>query len=159
MERFLRTLLRTEGLVAVTAYAVTCGLLLADVFAREFLSQSIWGAQKMAVFGAIVAGILGLTIAVGNNAHLRANFADHILPWPWVSRLGDLVSAVLFTGLCWYAIEWVGESIEFHDRAEVIDIPLWPIQLVFPYAFATAALRHALFLFYPGLKPQSREGD
>lgn len=141
MKCFLNTLRRIEGLIAVAAYAVTCGLLLADVFAREFLSQAIWGAQKMAVFGAIVAGILGLTIAVGNNAHLRANFADRILPFDWVDRIGNLVSAALFAGLCWYSVEFVGESLEFNDKAEVIGIPLWPIQLVFPYAFATAALR------------------
>ena len=153
MKTLLSTLLRFEGLVAVAAYAVTCGLLLADVFAREFMSQSIWGAQKMAVFGAIVAGILGLTIAVGKNAHLRANFADKVLPWKWVDRVGDLVSGLLFAGLCWYAIVFVGESMEFRDRAEVIGIPLWPIQLVFPYAFGTAAFRHLVFFLIPGTKP------
>lgn len=153
MRRFLNRLLKVEGAIAVSAYAVTCGLLLADVFSREFASQSIWGAQKLAVFGAIIAGILGLTIAVGNNAHLRANFADRILPWRWVDRVGDLVSALLFAGLCWYAIEFVSESLTFRDRAEVINIPLWPIQLVFPYAFGTAALRHLLFFLMPELKP------
>lgn len=154
MKTILKSLLRLEGLIAVIAYAVTCGLLLADVFAREFLSQSIWGAQKIAVFGAIVAGILGLTIAVGNNAHLRANFADKILPWLWVDRVGDLVSGLLFMGLCYYAIIFVGESIEFEDKAEVIGIPLWPIQLVFPYAFGTAGFRHLTFFLIPGVKPE-----
>lgn len=157
MKALLNTVLRLEGLVAVTAYAVTCGLLLADVFAREFLSHSIWGAQKLAVFGAIIAGILGLTIAVGNNAHLRANFADKVLPFAWADRVGDLVSAAIFAGLCWYAIEFVSESIEFRDRAEVIRIPLWPIQLVFPYAFATAGLRHLIFFAMPELKPEHKE--
>lgn len=153
MKPFLNALLRVEGIIAVTAYVVTCGLLLADVFAREFLNQSIWGAQKIAVFGAIVAGILGLTIAVGNHAHLRANFADRVLPWPWVDRAGDLVSAILFGGLCWFAITYVRESMEFNDKAEVIGIPLWPIQMVFPYAFGTAALRHLAFFLSPDVKP------
>ncbi|WP_319825412.1 TRAP transporter small permease [Thalassovita sp.] len=154
MKRFLNNLLRVEGMVAAAAYAVTCGLLLADVFAREFLSQALWGAQKMAVFGAIVAGILGLTIAVGRNAHLRASFADQLLPFAWVDRAGDLVSAALFAGLCWYSIEFVGESLDFKDKAEVIGIPLWPIQLVFPYAFGTAALRHLIFFVNPATKPE-----
>lgn len=153
MKRFLETLLRVEGMVAVAAYTVTCGLLLADVFAREILSQAIWGAQKIAVFGAIIAGILGLTIAVGNNAHLRASFADTVLPFAWVDRVGDLVSALLFAGLCWYSVEFVSESISFGDKAEVINIPLWPVQLVFPYAFGTAALRHLIFFLKPALRP------
>lgn len=153
MKRFLTTLLRVEGMFAVTAYAVTCGLLLADVFAREFASQSIWGAQKMAVFGAIVAGILGLTIAVGNNAHLRATFADKVLPWPWVDRFGDLISGALFAGLCYFSVLFVIESVEFRDRAEVIGTPLWPFQMVFVYAFATASLRHLIFGLFPDIKP------
>ncbi|SFM35035.1 TRAP transporter small permease [Shimia aestuarii] len=153
MRRLFSSLLKVEGAIAVAAYAVTCGLLLADVAARELASQSIWGAQKLAVFGAIIAGILGLSIAVGNNAHLRASFADRILPWHWVDRVGDLVSALLFAGLCWYAIVFVSESLTFRDRAEVINIPLWPIQLVFPYAFGTAALRHFVFFLMPDVKP------
>lgn len=154
MKGFLRALLRVEGAVAVAAYAVTSGLLLADVFARELVSQSVWGAQKIAVFSAIVAGILGLTIAVGNRAHLRATFADGLLPWRWVDRLGDLVSALIFGGLCWYSIEFVSESIAYKDKAEVLYIPLWPIQLVFPYAFGTAALRHLVFCIDPDTKPE-----
>lgn len=142
-------------MVAISAYAVTCGLLLADVFSREIWSQSIWGAQNIAVFGAIVAGILGLTIAVGNNAHLRPEFTDRLLPYAWVDRAADLVSALIFAALCFYAVQFVMESIDFDDRAEVIYIPLWPIQMVFPYAFATAALRHIYFFFDPSLKPLS----
>jgi TRAP-type C4-dicarboxylate transport system permease small subunit len=140
-------------MVAVAAYAVTCGLLLADVVSREVFSQAIWGAQKIAVFGAIIAGILGLTIAVGRNVHLRPSFADGFLPFKWVDQAGDLISAILFAGLCWYAIEFVGESINFDDRAEVIYIPLWPIQIIFPYAFATAALRHFIYFLVPETKP------
>lgn len=155
MKRFLATLLRIEGMVAVIAYTVTCGLLLADVFAREFLSQALWGAQKMAVFGAIIAGILGLTIAVGNNTHLRATFADGLLPFRWMDRVGDLISAGLFAALCWYSIIFVGESIEFNDKAAVINIPLWPIQMIFPYAFGTASFRHLIFFLLPGVKPEA----
>lgn len=155
MQRFLAILSYTEGFIAVAAYAVTCVLLLADVFSRELLSHSIWGAQKNAVFGAIIAGILGLTIAVGNNAHLRAGFTDRFLPYRWTDRLGDLISAILFAALCYYAIEFVSESIRFGDRAEVIGLPLWPVQIVFPYAFATASLRHFLFFLSPHLKPTS----
>jgi TRAP-type C4-dicarboxylate transport system permease small subunit len=156
MKRFLSVLLTFEGGIAVAAYAVTCGLLLADVFARELFSQAIWGAQKIAVFGAIVAAILGLTIAVGNNAHLRVHFANSLLPFKWVDRAGDLVSAVLFAGLFGYSVEFVSESIAFNEKAEVINIPLWPVQLVFPYAFGTAALRHLAFFLMPSVRPDHK---
>ena len=153
MSRLLSSLLRIEGIVAVTAYAVTCALLLADVISREFFSASIFGAQKLAVFGAIIAGILGLSIAVGNNAHLRTSFADNLLPCPWVSRVGDALSALLFGGLCWYAVIFVGESMEFGDKAEVIKLPLWPFQSIFVVGFGLAAFKHLAFAIDPAAKP------
>lgn len=155
MQRFLSLLLRTEAAMAVTAYSVTVGLLVADVISREVFSQAIWGAQKLAVFGAIIAGILGLTIAVAENAHLQASFASKMLPFRWAGRLGDLVSACLFAIMGYYAMIFVGETIHFDDRAEVINIPLWWVQIVFPYSFFAAALRHLAFAFYPALKPDS----
>ena len=112
----------------------------------------------MAVFGAIVAGILGLTIAASNNAHLRATFADGLLPFGWANRVGDLIGAIIFGGLAIFAVQFVMESYSFRDRAEVIDIPLWPIQLVFPYAFGSAALKHIIFFMSPDLKPAPAGG-
>lgn len=155
MQRLLSKLLLVEGIAAVAAFSLTCILMLADVFAREFLAHSITGALKLAVFSAIVAAILGLTIAVGNNAHFRVGFADNILPFAWVGRVGDLISALLFLGLCWYSIEFVSESKQFNEKAEVIYIPLWPIQAIFIYGFGSAALRHLVFAMQPELKPSS----
>ena len=154
MVKLLQKLLHVEGFVAVTAYAVTAALLLADVVGRELFNYPIWGAQKIAVFGSIFAGIFGLSIAVANNRHLRANVADRLLPFKWVDRFGDLVSALIFAMLGWYAVEFVNESITFRDRVEVLNIPLWPFQLVFPYAFLASALRHFVFFMQPECKPE-----
>ena len=154
MRRFLEILTRFESTVAVAAYTVTAGLLVADVISREVFSEAIWGAQKIAVFGAIIAGILGLTLAVAQNAHLRANFADGVLPFPWTARAGDLISAAIFLTMGGYAVYFVSESILFRDRAAVINWPLWPFQSVFAYAFFASALRHIAFAIDPTLKPQ-----
>ena len=48
----------------------------------------------------------------------------------------------------------VVETYEFKIVAEVIRVPLWMIQIVFPYAFFSAALRHVIFAISPDLKPQ-----
>ena len=50
-------------------------------------------------------------------------------------------------------IQYLGTSIDSNDLAEVLYIPLWPIQLVLPYAFFSSALRHATFAVWPDLKP------
>ena len=150
-----RNLLRLEAFVAVCAYVLTAGLLLSEVIARELFTESIWGSQKIAVFAAIIAGSLGLAIATSENAHLRPSFADGLLPYGWVDRLGDVLSALLFAGFGYFAIVFVQESIEYKDVAEVIRIPLWPIQIVLPYAFFSSALRHLIFAVEPDLKPEA----
>jgi len=69
--------------LATAAYAGVAGLLLADVLSREFLGEAIWGAQKIAVFGAIIAGFLGLVLSTASNSHLRPQFADGWFPRAW----------------------------------------------------------------------------
>ncbi|MBM1504233.1 hypothetical protein JQT83_17295, partial [Sulfitobacter mediterraneus] len=45
--RILTLLFVTEAAVAISAYVVIAGLLLADVLMRELAGSSIWGAQRI----------------------------------------------------------------------------------------------------------------
>lgn len=161
MYRFLALLLRAEAIVAATAYAVVAGLLLGEIAAREVFSTSIWGSQKMAVFAAIIAAFLGLSLATAANAHLRPQFADHWWPQTWhatLARLGDLLSCLIFAGLGVIAAFYISDTYINEDRAAVLYWPLWPIQLVIPYAFFSSALRHLAFAAWPALKPAPSAG-
>lgn len=48
-------------------------------------------------------------------------------------------------------------SREAGDKAPVLYFVLWPLQLVIPYAFATAGLKHLVFTLRPDLKPAAGE--
>lgn len=144
--------------MAALAYAATTVLLLGDVFAREFLSQSLWGAQQTAIICSILAGMIGLTLASGRQVHFRPEFADGLLRWPFIDRLGDLISTVLFAGFAFYAIEFVIESREFSDRVPVVNLLLWPVQIVVPYALLSSALKHLVFALNPAAKTALKEG-
>lgn len=157
MQRLLDKISLIEGTLAAMAYTTTASLLLVDIIAREVWRSPFLGAQKWATLSAIIASTLGLSMAVANNAHLRANFANHLLPFCWADRLGDLVSAILYAGLTWYALVFVQESMAFKDQAEVIYISLWPFQLVLPYAFLMCSLRHWYFFVSPEHKPPTVE--
>ncbi|MDA4845150.1 TRAP transporter small permease [Hoeflea poritis] len=152
--KILRLLMQTEAIVAALAYAATTLLLLADVFSREFLSRSLWGAQQSAILLSILAGMIGLTLATGRQAHFRPEFADGILAFSWVDRLGDLISAILFAGFAYFAVEFVVESRNFSDRVPVINLTLWPVQIVVPYAMASSAIKHFVFALNPAAKEQ-----
>ncbi len=159
VERALRALYWFEAGLATVAYAGVAGLLLVDVLSREIVGEAVWGAQKIAVFGAIIAGFLGLVLSTASNTHLRPQFADGWFPRAWspgVSRVGDVFSGLLYIGFGIVAVGYVEESIANRERAAVLFTPLWPIQMVLPYAFFSSALRHLSFAAFPGLKPEAR---
>ena len=133
------------------------GLLLGEIVAREIFSSSIWGSQRIAVFAAIIAGFLGLSLATGSNGHLRPQFADNWFPErlrAGVARFGDFLSSVIWITLSVIAILYVSETFESNEKAAVLYWPLWPLQLVLPYAFASCGVRHFVFGMRPDLKPE-----
>ncbi len=157
MIAILERLHRVEAILASVAYIVVTALLLGGIIARELFSTSIWGSEKMAVFAAIFAAFLGLTLATAANSHLRPQFTDHWWPQAWqgqVDRFGDLLSAFLFAGIGIVATSYVMDTYTNHDRAMVLYWPLWTIQIIIPYAFFSSALRHLAFAVRPDLKPR-----
>ncbi len=146
--------------MATAAYAAVALLLMADVIGREILGTSIFGAQQIAVYGAIIAGFLGLSLATSDNSHLRPGFMDFVFHRyeSCITRLADGLSAAFF--LCAAAIAWtfVAVSMEAGDRAPVLYFTVWPLQLVIPYAFVSAGLKHLLFAIRPNLKPTPKAG-
>ena len=156
MAMFLNNLSRIEAVMAVAAYAFVACLLFSEIVAREIFTSTIWGSQKMAVFGAIFAGFLGFTLATATNSHLRPRFADNWLPAPWnqtINRIGDVISALVIGGLGIVSVFYLSDTIANSDRVAVLYWPLWPLQIVLPYSFFSSALRHAAFACLPDLKP------
>lgn len=144
-----------EGFVAMLAYAGVAALLITDVVMREFLGIPILGAQSLAVLGAIIAGFLGLSLAAAKGMHLRPAVLDHVLPArfdPYIARSSDVIASVFYFAIAYFAVRFVGESQLMGDKAAVLYFPLWPIQLVMPYAFLSCAIRHAAYAVEPELK-------
>lgn len=157
---FLKLLTRIESVFACAAYTVVAFLLIGDVIGRELLSTPIHGAQKMAVYAAIVAGFIGLSLATADNMHLRPNFLDNVLPFRFndgIGRLSDVFACLFFLGMAIIGLLFVRESMRFEDKAAVLYWLLWPIQLVIPYAFLSTAIRHGLFAAYPDIKPSTAQ--
>lgn len=142
--------------MATLAYAAVAGILMADVIGREVFATSFFGAQQLAVYGAIIAGFLGLTLATSDNAHLRPEFMDWAFRrWSGIARLGDAISGAFFFAAAYVAWTFVAVSMEAGDRAPVLYFFVWPLQLVVPYACASAGLKHLVFAWWPEVKPQA----
>lgn len=153
---FLKAINLVEGIAAALAYAVVAGLLIGDVLGRELLGSGIFGAQKMAVYAAVVAGFLGLALATAANSQLRPAFLDHVFKGALVDRIGDAVAAGFYIFMAYVAVLFIQQSMEYQDRAAVLYWLLWPIQIIIPYALASTAIRHGIFAIWPMLKPSDR---
>ena len=156
MERLIKVLRLSESIVAAVAYAAVAILLMSDVIGRELFGQALLGTQQVAVYAAIIAGFLGLTLATSDNAHLRPEFMDFAFrKWDGtVERVGDAISFVFFLGAAYVAWTFVAISMDAGDRAPVLYFVVWPLQLVIPYAFISAGLKHLAFALRPDLKPR-----
>ncbi len=154
--RALRALTLAESIAAAIAYAIVASLLIGDVVGRELLGKGIFGAQKMAVYAAVVAGFLGLGLATGANAQLRPSFLDHVFKGQGPERIGDAFAFCFYSFMAIIACMFIQQSMEFSDRAAVLYWLLWPIQLIIPYALFSTGLRHGVFALWPDLKPEER---
>lgn len=156
-QRILTALFALEATIAISAYAVIAGLLLADVASRELGAGSIWAAQRISVYLMIIVGFLGLGLAASRGRHLRPRFMDGVLPKALdatAERIGSLLMVGIFACFGVISIHYLAESIQYNDLARTIRIPLWYIQIVVPWAFFSTALRYLIFTVYPGLKPE-----
>lgn len=154
----LQALNRLEAFAATIAYLIVAGLLIGDIVGREVFASPIHGAQKIAVYGAIVAGFLGLSLATADNMHLRPSFLDGVIPKryePAINRLSDCTACVFFLAMAVVGAMFVNESMKYSDRAAVLYWLLWPIQIVIPYALTTTAIRHGIFALWPETRPNA----
>lgn len=158
--RLLALLLHVETAMAVLAMLLVAFALGADLIGRELLGNGIFGAQRFAVYATVVAGLLGFALATARNMHLRVKAIDRLTPAGWdgtLERIGSLVSALICLALAWYAFLFVQETFQVGERSMTLQIAIWPIQAVLPYAFVSAAVRHVAFAFRPDLRPGSAE--
>ena len=153
----LRVLFVFMGAVATVFYATLAILLLADVLGREFFSEGIFGAQRVAVYCTIVAGNFGLALAAAAGSHIRPRLADNWLPQAWspaLDRLADVITGCVFVAVAFFATRLVEESIGFETVSPVIDWQIWPVQAVIPLGYLMAALHYFIFAAYPALRPR-----
>jgi TRAP-type C4-dicarboxylate transport system permease small subunit len=159
VRKLLKALWTLEATICVVAFCGTALALMADVLAREFFGNGIFGAQRFAVWSNAVAGLVGFALVTAERGHLRPHFADALCPKvlePHVERIGEVLSAVICLVLAWYAVEFVQSSARLGERGMAIPILVWPIQIIIPWMFFSSALRHLAFAAWPELRPAPR---
>jgi len=145
-----------ERLIATTAFLLMILVAFSDVALREITGSGLDGAREAAVLLMVVLVMSGFGLASDAGRHLRPRFADGLIAAttsPWVGRIGDLLSAAIFTLLAVLAAALVRESWLLGEVTPVLRLPTWLVQLFLPLAFGLAALRHTGYLARPELRP------
>jgi TRAP-type C4-dicarboxylate transport system permease small subunit len=161
-----------ECYVAVAAFSLITGLLLLDVFGREFAGPllrflrlydgptGIFGSQRASVYALVVGSFAGIGIATATGSHLvpRVGFGWVPTEWgPTVDRVADIVTGVFLVGVAYYGYLFVHSSFSVGLRAPVLDWRIWPIQMAIPLGFLSAAGRYFVYAAWPSARPQPPE--
>lgn len=150
---------RWERRVCLGAMLLLASIMFADVCMRELSGNGIAWAQQSAVYANLVVALFGLGLATSAGSHLRPRFADNWLPLRWharMQRVADGVSALFLILFALLALQLTQETHQLGETATVLRVPIWPLQLLIPLSFSSAALRYICFALRPGLAPEGR---
>ena len=131
MER-LHWLYRASGLLSAASLVVICGVILAQVVARN-MGSTLRDAEEFAAWAMAAAGFFGLPYALHAGSHIRVQVATRFLPegvHHAAEVLATFVGLALAAYLAWFCIGFVAESFEFNEVSTgLIPVPMWIPQL------------------------------
>lgn len=153
MNKMFEILTKVERFIASLLIFVLTVFVVLDVFSREVMKTGIPWAQKGAVYMMIWAGFIGAILVTQKVEHLRPEVADKFWKGPRLKafylRAHNFLVFCFTAAMTYYSFLYVMESKEFGDRNVIIDMAMWLLQVVIPYAFASMSLRYLYFTFSP----------
>jgi TRAP-type C4-dicarboxylate transport system permease small subunit len=157
MNKVLSILTKIETILASIFVLFLTIFVIVDVGAREIFSSGIPWTQKSAVYLMIWTGFLGAVLVTQKAEHLRPEIADKI--WKgkgakFYLHVQNLIILIFCVLMAYNSFLYVAESREFADRNIILDIPMWWLQMIIPYAFISMSLRYLYFTFCPPVKKE-----
>lgn len=157
MAKFLSILTKIESVIASIFVLFLTIFVIIDVTAREVFATGIPWTQKSAVYLMIWTGFLGAVLITQKAEHLRPEIADKL----WKGKAAkfylhaqNIVLLIFCVMTAYNSYLYVAESKEFADRNIILDIPMWWLQMIIPYAFTSMSIRYLYFTFYPPVKKE-----
>ena len=137
----LHWLYRVAGLLAALCLILICGLILAQVIARN-LGSTVRDAEEFAAWAMAAAGFFGLAYTLHSGAHIRVQVGLRFLPDAAKHAVEVIASAIalaIAAYLAWNCIAFVWESYSFKEVSQgLVPVPMWLPQL--PMAIGSALL-------------------
>ena len=130
-----------------------------QIFMRTLFDSGLVWADPLLRHFVLWAGMLGAALATKYGKHITIDIFSHFLPDRvslWLNLLLNLFAAVVCGFLTWAAILFIRNEIAYGGGRELVGIPVWVFNLIFPFAFAlmagrflTKAYDHGVTLLHP----------
>ncbi|WCL49904.1 TRAP transporter small permease [Leptospira sp. GIMC2001] len=138
-------------------FAILALLMAMDVGSREIFNEGIEWAQKGAIILMIWGGFIGAALTTAKGGHLRPEIADKLWPEKFKPFL-KVIEHLIVTGFCVFLfylslehLQAVQANGDIHPV--IVGLPLWVVNIIFPYVFVSMAFRHFVFAIVPSLRP------
>lgn len=137
----LHQLYYLSGLLSAVSLVLICGLILAQVVARN-MGSTLRDAEEFAAWAMAAAGFFGLPYALHSGSHIRVQVGLRFLPPAMqhaVEVVASLAGLAIAAYLAWFCAAFVLESYQFKEVSQgLVPVPLWLPQL--PMALGSALL-------------------
>lgn len=137
----LHRVYQASGLLSAVSLVMICGLILAQVVARN-LGSTVRDAEEFAAWAMAAAGFFGLPYALHQGAHIRVAVVTRFVPVSLhhaMEVLSSVIGLALSAYLAWFCCAFVIESWRFNEVSQgLVPVPMWMPQL--PMALGSTLL-------------------
>lgn len=131
--------------VAVLAGFAIVAVTLADIFERQFLNTTIFGAEEFSRFAFLWLIWMGVALAVRRSAVTVLTIGTDNGPWWWRASLRGLAMgslSILLTYCCWESIHYVLAQESVVAVSPAMGVPMWTAILSMPVGYAFIVIQY-----------------
>ena len=125
-----------------------------QIFMRTLFDSGLIWADPLLRYLVLWVGLLGAVLATRYGKHITIDIFSHLLPARgvcWLNLLLNLFASVVCGFLTWAAFLFIKNEIAFGGGRELVGIPVWGWNLIFPFAFALMAVRFLVKVYESGV--------
>lgn len=130
--RGLHRLYLASGLLSAASLVLICGMILAQIVARN-LGSTVRDAEEFAAWAMAAAGFFGLPYALHCGSHIRVSAVTRFVPESMhhaMEVIASVIGVALAAYLAWYCTAFVLESYRFKEVSQgLVPVPMWTVQL------------------------------
>jgi TRAP-type C4-dicarboxylate transport system permease small subunit len=130
--RGLHRLYFASGLLSAASLVLICGMILAQIVARN-LGSTVRDAEEFAAWAMAAAGFFGLPYALHCGSHIRVSAVTRFVPESMhhaMEVIASVIGLALAAYLAWYCTAFVLESYRFKEVSQgLVPVPMWMVQL------------------------------